>query len=47
MPFTGKELGYKILEEQKLNNVSINAIKQLDHYNPLDKHPQKKESILV
>ena len=37
MPFTGKELGLKILEEQKLNNVSINSIKQLDHYNPIDK----------
>ena len=37
MPFTGKELGNKILEEQKLNNVSINPIKQLDHYNPIDK----------
>ena len=37
MPFTGKELGQKILDEQKLNNVSINSIKQLDHYNPIDK----------
>ena len=37
MPFTGKELGNKILEEQKLKNVSINPIKQLDHYNPVDK----------
>ena len=37
MPFTGRELGNKILEEQKLNNVSINPIKQLDHYNPRDK----------
>ena len=37
MPFTGKELGNKILEEQKLNRVSINPIKQLDHYNPIDK----------
>ena len=37
MPFTGKELGNKILEEQKLNYVSINSIKQLDHYNPIDK----------
>ncbi len=37
MPFTGKELGNKILEEQKLNNVSINPIRQLDHYNPIDK----------
>ena len=37
MPFTGKELGSKILEEQKLNNVSIIPIKQLDHCNPIDK----------
>ena len=37
MPFTGRELGNKILEEQKLNKVSINPIKQLDHYNPIDK----------
>ena len=37
MPFTGKELGNKLLDEQKLNNVSINPIKQLDHYNPIDK----------
>ncbi len=37
MPFTGKEFGEKILEEQKLNNVSINSIKQLDHYNPIEK----------
>ena len=37
MPFTGKQLGQKILEEEKLNNVSINSIKQLDHYNPIDK----------
>ena len=37
MPFTGRELGNKILQEQKLNNVSINPIKQLDHYNPIDK----------
>jgi len=37
MPFTGKELGKMILEEQNLTNVSINPIKQLDHYNPIDK----------
>ena len=37
MPFTGKELGEKILSEYQLNNVSINPIKQLDHYNPKDK----------
>ena len=37
MPFTGKELGKIILEEQNITNVSINSIKQLDHYNPIDK----------
>ncbi len=37
MPFTGNELGNKILKEQNINNVSINSIKQLDHYNPIDK----------
>ena len=37
MPFTGKQLGIKILEEQKIYNVSIEPIKQLDHYNPIKK----------
>jgi len=37
MPFTGKELGDKILNEQGLKNVSINRIKKIDHYNPIDK----------
>ena len=37
MPFTGRELGKKILEEEEITNVSINPIKQLDHYNPKDK----------
>ena len=37
MPFTGRELGKKILEEEKITNVSINPIQQLDHYNPKDK----------
>ena len=37
MPFTGKQLGIKILEEQKIYNVSIESIKQLDHYNPIKK----------
>ena len=37
MPFTGKQLGLKILEEQKIYNVSIEPIKQLDHYNPIKK----------
>ena len=37
MPFTGRELGKKILEEEKITNVSINPIQQLDHYNPKEK----------
>ena len=37
MPFTGKELGNKIIKEQLLDKVTINPIKQLDHYNPIDK----------
>ena len=37
MPFTGKELGEKILKEQNISSVSINSIKQLDHYNPIEK----------
>jgi uncharacterized protein len=37
MPFTGKQLGQKILEDKKLENVSIEPIKQMDHYNPIEK----------
>ena len=37
MPFTGKEFGRKILEDYKLYNVTINPIKQIDHYNPIEK----------
>ena len=37
MPFTGRELGKKILEEEEITNVSINLIQQLDHYNPKEK----------
>ena len=37
MPFTGRELGKKILQEKKITNVSINSIQQLDHYNPREK----------
>jgi Zn-dependent membrane protease YugP len=37
MPFTGKQLGQKILEEKKLENVLIKPIKQMDHYNPIEK----------
>ena len=37
MPFTGKELGNRILKDLKINNVTIHSIKQLDHYNPIEK----------
>jgi len=37
MPFTGSELGGKILKDYKINNVSIELIKKLDHYNPKEK----------
>ena len=37
MPFTGRELGKKILEEEEITNVSINPIQQIDHYNPKEK----------
>ena len=37
MPFTGKELGNRILKELNINNVTIHSIKQLDHYNPIEK----------
>ena len=37
MPFTGKQLGQKILEEKNLENVLIEPIKQMDHYNPIEK----------
>ena len=37
MPFTGNQLGKKILEEQQIYDVTIEPIKQLDHYNPIKK----------
>ena len=37
MPFTGKELGLKLLKESKLDNVLIESIHQSDHYNPIKK----------
>ena len=37
MPFTGNQLGQKILKENNLENVLIEPIKQVDHYNPLKK----------
>ena len=37
MPFTGKELGNRILKEENLQNVIIKPVKQMDHYNPIEK----------
>ena len=37
MPFTGKQLGQKILKEIKLEQVLIETIQKIDHYNPLEK----------
>ena len=37
MPFTGNQLGKKLLQEHNLENVLIEPIKQVDHYNPLKK----------
>ena len=37
MPFTGNQLGKKILKEQQIYDVTIEPIKQLDHYNPIKK----------
>ena len=37
MPFTGKELGNRILHELEIDNVKIQSIKHLDHYNPIEK----------
>mgnify|MGYP001963688892 FL=1 len=46
MPFTGKELGLKLLKENKLDNVLIEPIKQVDHYNPLEKKVRISEDKL-
>ena len=35
MPFTGKELGLKLLKENQLENVLIESINHADHYNPI------------
>ena len=37
MPFSGRELGKKILQEKQLENVIIQQIKKIDHYNPTEK----------
>ena len=37
MPFTGNQLGQKLLKENNLENVFIEPINQVDHYNPLEK----------
>ena len=46
MPFTGKELGLKLLKENKLDNVLIEPINQVDHYNPLEKKVRISEDKL-
>ena len=46
MPFTGKELGLKLLKENKLQNVLIEPIKKADHYNPLEKKVRISEDKL-
>ena len=46
MPFTGKELGLKLLKENKLDNVLIESIKQVDHYNSLEKKVRISEDKL-
>ena len=46
MPFTGKELGLKLLKENNLQNVLIEPIKQVDHYNPLEKKVRISEEKL-
>ena len=46
MPFTGKELGLKLLKENKLDNVLIEPIKQVDHHNPLEKKVRISEEKL-
>ena len=37
MPFTGKELGLKLLKENQLENVLIESINHADHYNSIEK----------
>ena len=37
MPFTGNDLGNKILIDQEINDVLIQKTKTVDHYNPIDK----------
>ena len=34
MPFTAHEFGKKIIDEQELKDVSIESIKEEDHYDP-------------
>ena len=46
MPFTGKELGLKLLKENKLENVLIESINKVDHYNPLEKKVRISEDKL-
>ena len=46
MPFTGKELGLELLKENKLDNVLIESINKVDHYNPLEKKVRISEEKL-
>ena len=46
MPFTGNQLGQKLLQENKLENVLIEPIKQIDHYDPLKKKVHISENKL-
>ena len=46
MSFTGKELGLKLLKENKLENVLIEPINKVDHYNPLEKKVRISEDKL-
>ena len=46
MPFTGKELGIKLLKENKLENVLIEPTNQVDYYNPLEKKVRISEDKL-
>ena len=37
MPFTGRQIGNLILKDIKIDTVSIESIKLIDHYDPLEK----------
>ncbi len=46
MPFTGRELGNKIIKENNLEIVKIESIKQIDHYDPIEKKVKISEDKL-